>query len=199
MKYVIICFCLAFTFSLNAQIELKNELFIKAGLSIANNGLSEFYRGERYGFHAGLSQTLLNYKKFTLEGEVLFNQKGFVFENVDVPPFGFLDFKFRLNYIDVGLFTLYKISPKFDVFAGAQMSFMTSYHVNDPNSLIIYENPNKMEFAPLGGVQYQWHKRLRSYLKYTHGTWSQQCFFAAKNSVIVLGTSFCINPEYKGI
>ncbi len=196
MKFTILGIFLSFNFILNAQIKLKNEVFIKAGLSIANNGAEQFFQGERYGFHGGLSQTLLQYKKFSLEGEVLFNQKGFVFENVDVPPYGFLDFKFRLNYIDVGLFTLYAISPKFDVFAGAQLSFMTSYHVNDPNSLIIYENPNKMEFAPLGGVQYQWHKRFRSYLKYTHGTWSQQGFFAAKNSVIMLGSSFCINPEY---
>ncbi len=199
MKIILLGVYLAFTFSLNAQIEFQNEIFIKAGLSIANTGFEQFFSGEKYGFHAGLSQTLLQYKKFSLEGEVLFNQKGFVIENVDVPQVGLLDFSFRLNYIDIGLFTLYKISSKFDVFAGTQMSFMTSYQINDPNSLIIYENPNKIEFAPLVGVQYQWHKRFRAYLKITHGTWSQQGFFAAKNSVIMLGSSFCINPEFEGL
>lgn len=196
MKITILSIFVAFTFVANAQIELKRERFIKAGLTIANIGVEQFFTGERYGFHAGLSQSLLQYKNFSLEGEVLFNQKGFSFENIDVPGVGLVDFYFRLNYIDVGLFTLYSLSPKIELFAGAQMSFMTSYHINGPNSLITYENPNRMEFSPLGGIQYQWHKRFRSYLKITKGTWSKQGYFSGQNSAIMLGTSFSINPEF---
>ncbi|WMN10825.1 porin family protein [Marivirga salinae] len=196
MRLIFILFFLIFSFKAYSQIQPENEIYIKSGLSIGNyvsEGLYGMFIGEKYGFHGGFGRKFLSYKSFSINGEILFNQKGWKFENIPIPQYGNVDFIFTLNYLDLALFLDYKLINKLYIESGGQLSYMLNYDINDNNQLITYSNPNELEFSPIIGLRFEWNKYFSNYFRFTYGTWSQQGLFVDKNMVIMVGAYVSLN------
>ncbi|SMG08934.1 Outer membrane protein beta-barrel domain-containing protein [Marivirga sericea] len=196
MRQIIIVLVFLIGFNAFGQIQTENEIYIKSGLSIANyttEVAQGMFIGEKYGFHVGLGRKLLSYKSFSINGEILFNQKGWKFENIPLPQYGNVDFIFTLNYLDLALFLDYKFWGRFYAEAGGQLSYMLNYDINNSNQMITYSNPTELEFSPIIGLRFEWNKYLSNYFRFTYGTWSQQGLFAAKNMVIMSGVYVSLN------
>lgn len=200
MRQIIIISILLFGFNAFGQIQKENEIYIKSGLSIANYATEVaegMFIGEKYGFHGGIGRKLVSYKSFTINGELLFNQKGWKYENIPVPQYGNVDFIFTLNYLDLALYLDYQINKRLFAEAGGQLSYMLNYDINDSNQMITYSNPNKLEFSPIVGLRFEWNQYFSNYIRFTYGTWSQQGLFVDKNMVIMLGGYLSLNELLK--
>jgi len=150
MPQIIIILAFFIGFNAFGQIQTENEIYIKSGLSIANYATEVaqgMFIGEKYGFHGGVGRKLISYKSFTINGEILFNQKGWKYEDIPVPQYGNVDFIFTLNYLDLALYLDYQINKRLYAETGGQLSYMLNYDINDTNQLITYSNPNELEFS----------------------------------------------------
>lgn len=199
MRLLLLLSILIFNFKAFTQINTENEIYIKSGLSIANyvsEGLYGMFIGEKYGFHGGIGRKFLSYKSFSINGEILFNQKGWIYEDIPVPQYGNVDFIFTLNYLDLALYMDYNLNQKLYIEGGAQLSYMLNYDINNHNQLITYSNPNELEFSPLVGLRFEWNKYFSNYFRFTYGTWSQQGLFSDKNMVMMFGVYVSINELF---
>jgi hypothetical protein len=173
------------------QLQAQSRIGLKAGANAATASSALFAENARIGLHVGVFRTDEVFSKLKLRSELLFSQKGWKFTYFE-PGAGFLDLRFRLNYLEGVVALHWKIHPKVAVYPGMQLSALVSYNVLVRPGYVQaeYENPSRLEFAPLIGANYQLTKHWSTDLRFNYGTWSIDGWPVSKSAVLMWSVEY---------
>ncbi len=136
---------LGFAASVNAQ-EVKTDK-IKFGIKAGGNlmtlgklkvGNEDYKYNYQPGFTAGLFSEIPLGGKLKFIPEINYSQKGADVEGT-APVIGKVKLETRIDYLDIPIAFGYEVAPKFNVFAGPQVSFLLSQKTKS------YANGTKMD------------------------------------------------------
>ena len=174
-----------------SQLQAQSRIGIKAGANASSTSSAQLVENAVVGIHAGIFRSDQIFSKLDVRSELLFSQKGWQLSFFE-PNTGLVDIRYRLNYLE-GLVALHwKVLPKLAFYPGIQLSALLSYKVLIKPGYIQaeYENPSRLEFAPLIGANYQLTKHWSTDLRFNYGTWSIDGWPVSKSAVLMLGLEY---------
>ena len=174
-------------------VQAQQYMGFKAGVNVATATSALEAEFVQWGFHIGTYREAHVAKSFTIKGELLYSQKGWRFSTFE-PTVGPLDLSFRLNYLDgmVGLY--WEAFPRWAVYPGMQLSYLLKEKTTiQPSQLVVtYENPSRLEFAPVVGTRYQFTDHIGTDLRFTYSTWSDGGYKAVRSAVLMLSVEYTL-------
>jgi Outer membrane protein beta-barrel domain len=147
------CFMmLASTYGVMAQ---QARAGIKGGLNISNLYTNEVDdQNARYGFNVGVYGQLFANDVFAIQPEVLYSTKGAKFEDQIFDG----ELKLNLNYIDVPVLAIFKLSDVFEIQAGGYASYLLRVNstfesnVFDASEDFDRKHFNAWDYGLVGGI-----------------------------------------------
>ncbi len=177
--------CLLLGLTISAQNGSKWKIGVKAGVNYTEQWVSKlpktpsFDLNEVYnqrtdwllGLHIGLSSSLQLSEKFTLNADLLYNQRGFKGDVVDTSLLE-IQFTNRLHNISLPLYGNLQLLPKLGFEIGAEASYLVGLSGRYDGERV--ENLDKnnfsdLDFGLIGGLSYQFHQRFRIQGRYYWG------------------------------
>lgn len=160
-----ITFLLIFIFSNTLIFSQENHKF---GLKLGANYMSPNpnYYEPNVGYQGGIYSNISIYKKIvSLQLEMLLAKSGF-----EVVSNGSHD-KADITYFNIPLFLKINIWKPISIYAGNQVGLRTNYkyHFNESIQHDPEEDPDKVVFSPLVGLEIQPHPNLGMEIRYSVG------------------------------
>lgn len=161
--FIIIClFTISFTDSFS---QIKAGL--KAGLNFCNVKFPEPSDTKtRVAFYGGVQAEIAVGKKFILQPELLYSQKGFRYYSLGTSQEGHIS----INYISVPLLAEYSLTDKLKVSTGPEFNYLVNAKSRDNGvSNDLSKNYKKFDVAIDLGVSYQFLKSFGINFRYSYG------------------------------
>ena len=188
LKRIATLFLLLIGLNGNAQ---RQFIGVKAGVNAATATAALDASYVQWGLHAGVFQERQLTSSLRFKGELLYSQKGWRWSFFE-PAVGLIDLSFRLNYLD-GLLGLYwEVLPSWEMYPGVQLSYLLEERTTiQPSQLVVeYENPSRLEFAPVIGSRYRFTDHWGTDARFTYSTWSSGGFATVRSAVLLLSVEF---------
>lgn len=185
--------CLVLLTLMHVSVQAQRHMGFKAGLNMASQPGLIYIEHMQPGLHVGLYQENYLNKSWFIRSELLYSQKGLRYKTF-VPQFGNIDLRFRLNYLDAVVALHWKTLSWLDIYSGAQLGVLISHRVWISPSQIQaeYEDPSRLEFAPLIGSRINLNTHIGINLRFTYGTWSIDGYPAAKSAVGMMSLEYTL-------
>jgi hypothetical protein len=127
---------------------------------------SEFTSDWKTGVHAGLFGELPLSRRFSLEADLLYSQKGGVDPGDSMAP----KITLRLNYLDLPVLLDFYLTPRLAIEAGPEMGLLLAARAHSGNyTATIHDVYRSFETGVAGGVFYQLPGGVSVGLRYVQG------------------------------
>ena len=182
---------------LSLPIVAQPVIGVKGGLNVANiNGATGFF-DPRIGFHAGVFAAHDLSRKFSLQAELLYSQKGFRNDAViEVNQGRIQKVRFRFNYthLDIPLVLKYRLFNRFAPYAGPQASLMIRSNASVrgiPADSVMVNSQSGLTVGVVAGLGYRITNRLGADVRYNRDLSGSGIY----NHAFQLGLSFGLLPR----
>lgn len=151
----------------------QTVLGVKGGLNVANvNGTAGFF-DPRVGFHAGVFAAGDLSGRLSLQGEVLYSQKGFRNDIlIETSPGASQSARIRFNFahLDIPLVLKYRVFKRFTPYAGPQASVLIGRNASVKGiraDEVTFSGGGGLQLGVVGGLGYRITNRLGADVRYS--------------------------------
>lgn len=150
------------------------------------------YMGDGLCIHGGVFSTHKLNPYFSLEGDLLYTEKGTIYDKT---------FKYTFRYVNVPLLIHFKTSNRTSIFLGAEPGFLLSARYRTPDDYGRFKSKDLRWFdlGLSGGLNYKITPHIQVMARYVHGlrsTWSaSDTWVDSGNSMFQLSVGYTLRKE----